>query len=275
MSIKVDDNWWQDIFDEIYLMTDARTVCDERLTYQEVNFLEETLDLDKSAWILDLCGGQGRHSLELSRRGFINVTVLDYSRYLVDLGEKRAKREGLNTIFVQGDARNTGLPGQSFQFIIIMASSFGYFANEDENKKILNEAFRLLMSKGTLLLDLPDRDYVLQNFKPFSCHQVNEDITVSRERELGDDIIYSRETVISKKKGCIRDRAYCTRLYSPEKISDLMYSVGFSSITCKKDFMNREAEGDYGCMTNRMIVTAKKEFRYTKTGTMPAAQLFS
>ena len=259
MSIQVDDNWWKELFDEIYLLTDARTVCDEELTCKEVNFLEETLDLDKSASILDLCGGHGRHSLELSRRGYMNVTVLDYSGYLVDLGGKRAKQEGLNTIFIQGDARNIGLRGQSFQFIIIMASSFGYFANEDENKKILNEAFRLLMSQGTLLLDLPDRDYVLQNLNPFSCHKVNEDITVSRERELGDDIIYSRETVTSEKKGCIRDRTYCTRLYSPEKISGLLCSVGFSSITCQKDFMSRKADGDYGCVTNRMLVTAKKK----------------
>jgi len=239
-------------------MTDARTVCDEKLTCQEVDFLEESLDLDKSAHILDLCGGQGRHSLELSRRGFMSVTVLDYSRYLIDLGEKRAEQEGLGTIFIQADARNTGLRGQSFQFIIIMAGSFGYFVNEDENKKILEEAFRLLMLRGTLLLDLPDRDYILQNFTPFSSHKVNEDITVSRERELGDDIIYCRETVTSREKGCIRDRTYCTCLYSPGKISALMHSAGFSYLTCKKDFMNREAEGDYGCMTNRMIVTAKR-----------------
>jgi len=258
MNIQADDNWWQDIFDEIYLMTDARSVCDEKLTCQEVDFLEETLDLDKSASILDLCGGQGRHSLEFSRRGYKNITVLDYSKYLIDLGKERAKEEGLSTIFIQGDARDTGLPGQSFQFIIIMASSFGYFANEDENKKILSEAFRLLMPEGTLLLDLPARDYVLQNFKPFSRHKVSEDITVSRERELGDDIICSRETVMSKKGGCIRDSTYCTRLYSPEKITDLMYSAGFLSVICQRNFMNREAEGDYGCMTNRMLVTAKR-----------------
>ena len=258
MSIQVDDNWWQELFDEIYLLTDARSVCNENLTRQEVDFLEETLDLDKSTSILDLCGGQGRHSLELSRRGYANVTVLDYSRYLVDLGKKRAEQKKLNAIFIQGDARNTGLLGQSFQFIIIMASSFGYFVDEDENKKILNETFRLLIPKGTLLLDLPDRDYVLQNFTPFSRHKVNEDITVNRKRELGDDIIYSREVVLSLEKGCIRDRTYCTRLYSPGKISDLLYSAGFSSITCKKDFMNRQTEGDYGCMTNRMVVTAIK-----------------
>ena len=258
MSIQVDDNWWQDLFDEIYLMTDARSVCDEKLTSREVDFLVVTLDLEKSASILDLCGGHGRHSLELSRRGFTNVTVLDYSKFLIDLGKERAREEKLNTVFIQGDARNTGLPGQSFQFIIIMASSFGYFVNDNENIKILNEAFRLLMPKGTLLLDLPDRDYVLQNFKPFSCHKVNEDITVSREKELGNDIIYSREMVMSQKRGCIRDRTYCTHLYSPEKIANILHSVGFSSVTFNRDFMNREAQGDYGCMTNRMLVTAKR-----------------
>jgi D-alanine-D-alanine ligase len=189
----------------------------------------------------------------------MNVTVLDYSKYLIDLGEKRAKQEALKTIFIQGDARDTGLTGQSFHCIIIMASSFGYFIVEDENKKILNEAFRLLMSNGILLLDLPNRDYVLQNFKPFSSHSVNEDISVIRTRELKDDIIYGRETVTSEKNGCIRDRTYCTRLYSLGKISELIYSAGFSSITCKQDFMNRSEEGDYGCMTNRMIITAKKD----------------
>jgi D-alanine-D-alanine ligase len=258
MPIQVDDNWWQELFDEVYLITDARSVCDEKLTGQEVDFLEEILDWDKSASILDLCGGNGRHSLELSRRGFKNVTVLDYSRYLIDLGKDRAKKEKLNTIFIQGDARDTGLPQEKFQFIIIMASSFGYFADEEQNKQILSEAFRLLVPTGTLLLDLPDRDYVLQNFNPFSCHKVNEDITVSRERELGDEIIYSRETVNSPKMGCIRRRTYCTRLYSLEKISDLLHSAGFSSITCQRNFMNREAEGDYGCVTNRMMVTAKR-----------------
>jgi len=257
MSIEADDDWWKDIFDEIYLLTDARSVCDEALTGQETDFLEDILGADKSAGILDLCGGQGRHSLELSRRGYQNVTVLDYSRYLVDLGLKRAGQEGLKTVFIQGDARNTGLPVQSFKFIIVMASSFGYFADEEENKRILDEAFRLLTPGGTLLLDLPDRDYVLKNFSPFSCHRVNEDIAVGREKELAGDIVYSRELVMSREKGCIRDSTYCTRLYSPERISDLLHSAGFSSVNCQRDFMNRGARGDYGCMTNRMIVTAR------------------
>jgi D-alanine-D-alanine ligase len=256
--MQVDPDWWKNLFDELYLQTDARSVCNQEMTAREVDFLEHFLGLNKSASVLDLCGGQGRHALELSRRGFLDVTVLDYSSYLINLGIEKAIEANLNTEFVQGDARDTGLPGQKFDFIIVMASSFGYFPDEDENKKILGEAFRLLMSQGTLLLDLPDRDHAMKNFKPASSHRVNGDLTVNRTRQLGDDIIYSREALISEREGCIRESTYCIRLYSPDRIADLLTSTGFSSPSFKSDFMCREHDGDFGCMTNRMVVTAKK-----------------
>jgi D-alanine-D-alanine ligase len=256
--MKVNSEWWKEIFDEVYILTDARSVCNRELTCAEVNFLEMTLKPEKLDPILDLCGGQGRHALELARRGFQNVTVLDYSEYLVDLGIKHARDENLSTIFFRGDARDTGLHEESYRYVIIMASSFGYFAEDNENSKILNEAHRLLMPDGILLLDLPDRDYVVKNLKSFSVHTVSDDITVSRTRKLGEDIIYSRETVTSRQNGCVRDFAYCIRLYSPEKIAGLLYSAGFSSVTFTRDFMCRTQVDDYGCMTNRMVVTSRK-----------------
>ena len=256
--VKINPDWWKTIFDEIYLITDARSVCDEELTSREVDFLEHVQGIEKSSPILDLCGGHGRHSLELCRRGFKDVTVLDYSPFLIDLGRERAQREGLNTKFIQGDARDTGLPDQSYRFIIIMANSFGYFIDEKEDEKVVREALRLLMPGGPLILDLPNREYVLRNFSPQSWHEANEDIVVCRQRTLDKDIILSREVVISKIKGLIRDEKYCTRLYSPEKISGLLRSVGFSSITIQKDFVSHRKKGDYGCMTNRMIVIAQR-----------------
>jgi len=258
MKPRVDEEWWKGLFDEVYLLTDARSVCDEQLTCREVDFLQGALEPDTSDPILDLCGGQGRHSLELSGRGFTDVTVLDYSQYLIDLGKERAEREGLDTVFIRGDARDTGLPQHRFRFIIVMASSFGYFADDGENRKIITEAFRLLTPGGVLLLDLPNRAYVLKNFKTTSRHRVDEDIIVTRQREMGDNIIYSREIVISEKEGCLRDQRYLTRLYSPETISDMLHSAGFSTVTCEKDFMSRDGMGDYGSMTNRMVVVAEK-----------------
>ncbi len=86
----------------------------------------------------------------------------------------------------------------------------------------------------------------------------DEDIEVTRQRELDHDIIYCKETVTSLNKGMIRENNYCTRLYSQEKISALLYSVGFSRIDFKVDFICRETEGDFGSMTNRMVVKGEK-----------------
>ena len=258
MGIEVNKNWWKDIFDEIYLLTDARSVCDEELTIREVDFLEQTLNLDRSSPILDLCGGQGRHALELTRRGFSKVMTLDFSEYLVSLGKQRARQKNLNTHFIRGDARRIGFCDQVFGVILIMGSSFGYFVQEEENQKILSEAFRLLLPAGRLILDLPDPEYVLGKFKSFTRHKVRDDIEVSRTRNLGQDIIYCREKVYSESKGIIRENSYCTRLYTPEKISSLLRNAGFSNINCKRDFIQRESEGDYGTMTNRMIVQAER-----------------
>lgn len=257
MSITPDTDWWKRIFDETYLLTDARSVCDDALTSREVDFIVSALSPKRSAPILDLCGGQGRHSIELARREYQNVTVLDYSKHLIDVGYNKARSEGLlNPVFVRGDARDTRLPNESYLYIIVMGSSFGYFMDEDENIRILKEGFRLLMPGGSMLLDLPDREHVIKNFRTSSTHRVDGDVTVCRERELAEDIVLSSETVSSPSKGLIREIKYCTRLYSAVKIGGMLKDAGFGPVSFHKDFMLRK--GDFGTMTNRMVVTARK-----------------
>ena len=87
MSIEIDPDWWRTMFDEVYLITDARSVCDESLTCREVDVICELLPLRAGHRILDLCGGHGRHSFELCKRGFNDCMVLDYSQTLIDIAQ--------------------------------------------------------------------------------------------------------------------------------------------------------------------------------------------
>ena len=259
MEYEFNPDWWKEIFDEVYLLTDARTVCDENLTRREVDFITLFMGIEKNSPVLDLCGGQGRHSLEMARRGYSDLTVLDYSVFLLDAGRKKAGEEGLQISFIRGDARDTGLDDSRFQYIIIMASSFGYFIDNHENIRILLESYRLLKPGGKLLLDLPDKNHILKNFKPSSLHRVNKDISVSRQRMIKQDVIFSTETVLSGQQGCIRKNTYCTRLYSRDDLRKLLLEAGFKTVAFKKDFMNREDQGDYGFLTNRMVAIARKK----------------
>jgi len=250
--------WWKYFFDELYLITDSRSVCNPALTLKEVNLLEKVLGLNRNDKILDLCGGQGRHSLELAKRGYRNLTVLDFSSYLVKLGKKLAKEQDLDIKFVRRDARFSGLKNDAYSAVFIMANSFGYFPDEKENLRILKEAHRLLKKNGKLLLDLTDADHAKNNLTPLSWHEANEDIIICRERKLKGNIIKAREIVVSKKKGVLRDGFYCERLYNKNKIAGLLKSTGFKNLSLKNNLSLHKNKKDYGLMTSRMLVTATK-----------------
>ena len=256
--MKIDPDWWKDLFDEFYLRTDARSVGDDQLTRREVDFLEEVLSFSKTEPILDLCGGQGRHTLELARRGFQQVVLLDYSETLIRKGKRKAIDEGLDAVCIRSDARAAAVRSRYFRAVVILGSSFGYFIDETQNCRLLMETARMLKPGGLLLMDLPDREYVLQQFKPVIRHRIDANLEVVRSREIADNIVYCRETVTSRTAGCIRERTYCMRLYSPRSISRLLADAGFVDIGTRKGFMCRQSEGDFGTMTRRVIVTARK-----------------
>ena len=73
-------DWWRTLFNSIYLKTDGDVVENNKNTAQEIDMLVQHAGLELNDRILDLCCGQGRHCLELARRGFKNVTGVDRSR---------------------------------------------------------------------------------------------------------------------------------------------------------------------------------------------------
>ena len=258
--IRVEHDWWKTLFDEVYLMTDAPFVCNPALTKCEVDVIEEILRLQPSTRILDVCGGQGRHALELARRGYQHLTVLDYSDFLLDRGRWEAVALGLNVTFCQGDARAMVLPSASFDVVLLMANSFGYFVDTADDYRVLAEVARVLTADGRFLLDLIDRDVALRHFCPESWHEATDDIVVCWKRELVHDVIRVRELVLSKATGLLRDRTYAERLYSPEAIRRLLTAVGFRDIVIQQGAFvyDPDHDTDYGLATNRMLVTAVK-----------------
>ena len=258
MSIKVDPDWWKTLFDELYLLTDARSVCDARITCREVDLICSLLPIKGSHKILDLCGGHGRHSLELSRRGFIGCTLYDYSRKLIEIARKKAGRDDLEVDFICGDARDINMPADTYDHVIIMGNSLGYAQEKGSDLQILTESFRVLHPGGWILVDVADGRQVMSSFKPNAWHEVGEETIVCRQREIQDEVVCAREIVLSKRDGLIRDQTYSIRLYDADSLSLLLESAGFARITVHSDFSPHEADGDYGFMNNRLIVLGQK-----------------
>jgi D-alanine-D-alanine ligase len=69
---------------------------------------------------------------------------LDRSRYLIRKAKAKAKEENLPVRFREGDARNLPYPSDTFDFVMIVGNSFGYFDNPNDDVRILREVFRVL-----------------------------------------------------------------------------------------------------------------------------------
>lgn len=258
--IIVDREWWKTLFDDVYLITDAEIVCNPPLTRREIDIVERTLSLQPTDRIVDLCGGQGRHALELARRGYTQVVVVDYSPFLLHCGNQEVATTDLAVAFCQGDARDTPLRNGSVDVVLLMANSFGYFVDPVDDLRVLNEVARILAPGGQFLLDLTDYDYTLRHFLPESWHETAGDIVVCWKRELQTDVICVREMVLSKTKGLLRDRTYAERFYHPERLSMLLKTAGFAppTITPNAFVFDSDDDTDYGLATHRMLVTTTK-----------------
>jgi len=258
MTIEVDPDWWKSLFDEVYLVTDSRSVDDDRVTRLEIDIFTALVPMRSRDRILDLCGGHGRHSLELYSRGFLDCTVLDYSKALIDIGKNRAAEKGYAIAFMQGDARHTDMESATFDHVLILGNSLGYIADYDADLLILKECARLLKPGGWLLLDVTDGESVRMKISPQAWHQIGDDIVVCREREVSNGVISAREIVLSKARGMIRDKTYRIRLYGEDDIAALVRSAGFDDIQVHTNASAMTRTDDVGCMNHRLVATARK-----------------
>jgi len=259
MSLRIDPDWWKSLFDEVYLVTDARSVCNDEITRSEMDVFSKIVPIHPQNRILDLCGGQGRHAIELCRRGFLNCTVLDYSRTLLEIGSENAKKNKFPTKFVHGDARATDLVSREYDIVLILGNSLGYICDEEADLAILRESFRVLKTDGWLLLDITDGKVVREKLAPVSWYEIGHDVVVCRQREINDDAICCREIVLSKEKGLIRDQTYRIHLYEKEQLTDLVEKAGFNNVkTHSLDRGKARKKEDLGCMNHRLILTARK-----------------
>ncbi len=252
-------DWWRRIFNSMYLKTDADVVEDRSITTTEVDLFESILNLKKDDSILDLACGQGRHSLELARRGHINVHGLDRSHFLIRKAKSLNLSERLNVSFREGDARKLPYGVDTFDDIMILGNSFGYFESTEDDVKILKEVFRILKPGGEFLIDVADGSYLKDNYQPRSWEWIDRKHFVCRERSLAEDNerLISREVITNVQKGVIVDQFYAERLYTRESLRKMLGDIGFGEITFHGEISpDSQRNQDLGMMERRIIVTA-------------------
>lgn len=259
-------DWWNNLFNSNYLKTDGDVVNDPEITSKEVSLLVELLNLKEDDKILDLCCGQGRHLIELSKRGFKNLYGLDRSSYLIRKAKATALKETTYILCKEGDARKINYPVDFFDVVMILGNSFGYFESKQDDLKVLKEVRRVLKPYGKIFLDLTDGEYLSQNYSPRSWEWINKRYFVCRERSLSldKDRLISREVITDVNKGVIADQFYAERLYTKEKIGELFKIAGYNEPNFHGNLNpNSKRNQDLGMMERRILVSSVVQKKWT------------
>jgi SAM-dependent methyltransferase len=136
---------------------------------------------------LDLACGKGRHATYLNSKGF-EVVGLDIAPESILEANKKANS---TLSFAVHDMREP-LPEQGkFDFILNLFTSFGYFENDIENVKTMQEIKNGLKQNGVLVLDFMNTDKVIKDLVANEV-KIVDGITFNISRSVENGFIIKR-----------------------------------------------------------------------------------
>ena len=224
-------DWWRSWFGPSYL-----ELYDEALSERtplEIDQLERFLELRPPLRILDLPCGQGRHAIELARRGY-DVTGVDLSSYLLDVAKVRAREAGFRVRWLLGDMREA-IAGEAFDLIVNLFTSFGYFAEEADDRLVVRAAASMLKPGGRFLLEVINGERIMATFQEREWFTVGQTAVMERRSLDADARRMVVERTVSTNNGS-EVNVHALRLYGGPDLLKMLREEGFEHVALYGDW---------------------------------------
>lgn len=221
--------WYEELFENYGMKYDNE--CYTQGTIGECDFIEKEIGYDKSLRILDIGCGTGRHTIELTKRGYTVVGV-DLSNSLLEQARRKASMANLQIDFQKQDARSLPFLNEFDLVIMLCEGGFSLMETDKMNYQILRNASNALKQKGKLIFTTLNalfplfhsvRDFFDSNAKEgnSTCHSVSFDLMTFRE----SNIVQAEDDLGNKKE------LHCNeRYYTPSEITWLLETLDFNAI---------------------------------------------
>lgn len=200
-------------------------------TIGECNFIEQELKFDKSLKLLDVGCGTGRHSIELTKRGY-SVTGIDLSDSLLDKAREKAEKQNLKIDFQKQDARNLPFENEFDIAIMLCEGGFPLMETDEMNYEILRNVTKSLNGKGKFIFTTLNGLFPLyHSVEAFSDSASKEGSAIYKSKTF--DLMTFRDynlVEIEDDLGNKKEIECNERYYVPSEISWLLKSLGFKKI---------------------------------------------
>lgn len=151
---------------------------------EQVGQIEALLEIEPPKRVLDLCCGPGRHTIAFARKGY-RVLGVDRTAHFLEEARRRADDEGLDIDLAHSDMRAFVEP-EAFDLAINMLTSFGYFSDSDDDRKVIDNLFRSLVPGGRVILDTMGKEIIARIFEPRQWNERDGDFYLYERRILDD-----------------------------------------------------------------------------------------
>lgn len=197
-------------------------------TAGEIDFILSILPAAPGDRFIDIGCGFGRHSIELARRGF-DVLGIDPSPAMIAAAQENSAAEGKPPQFLRLRGEDLAVRDE-FDAAICLFTTLGQVADQQDNRQLLHNTFRALRPGGYLVLEIPQRSWVVGNLKTDEQFGEGENYTlVARSFDRENTILHEHFTLVSpagQRKFLLK-----YRLFSKAEIDRLLEGAGFVGTT--------------------------------------------
>jgi SAM-dependent methyltransferase len=251
--------WYESLFQDYGQKYDSESFTQG--TIGECDFIEIELNSDRTFKILDVGCGTGRHSIELTKRGY-NITGIDLSESMLNKARKKAIESNLEINFMNLDARNLPFNMDFDAAIMLCEGGFPLMETDEMNFEILKNVAKSLKEKGKFIFT------TLNGLFPL-YHSIEKFLTDSSQ---GDNATYRSNTfdLMTFRDFNITEfiddygnkkTLHCNeRYYVPSEINWLLKSLGFKNIEIFGSKLGAFSRNDKLTTEDfEMLVIAEKE----------------
>lgn len=206
-----------------------------------------------SAKILDIPCGDGRISNGLMKKGYMG-TGIDISPLYIEKARKKKQNEEFE--FLVSDMRKIDYK-MEYDILINWFGSFGYFEHKT-NLEILNKFYSALKENGLLIMDLTNRDNVIQKMNGF--FQLEPEL-VTRKKDKSLYTVYYFNPLKSQIKTVTRigekgpEVEYYMYYYSIHELIKMLRKFNFRILKIYGDYSGK----NFYINSPRIIAVARKE----------------
>ncbi len=220
--------WYEQLFENYAAKYDSESFVQG--TTGEVDFIEQEIGHRKTARILDIGCGTGRHAIELTRRGY-TVTGVDLSESQLKRAREKAQALGLTVSFHCLDARTLPFENEFDLAIMLCEGSFPLMETDEMNFEILKGATRALKAGGKFIFTTLNGLFPLYHSVQEFCNSSGGPGNATYRSSTFDLMTFRDHNVtrVEDDAGNVRELQCNERYYVPGEITWLLKSLGYAS----------------------------------------------